>query len=937
LTRLFRPPVLSTDELTAKARNFYFVATGVTGTVVLLLIVMILREPDTAVRRGNSALFLVGLSLALLELNRRGRTALAGALFVIGYLINLTFRVATSGGVNATGMQLYLVIVLMAGVLLGTRGGAITAGAAAVIGFAFAVAKEHGVLPPSQLTFTPFVQWLYSCMTLGMAVVLQRQVSVMLRDALERSNADLRARKDVEQQLRLALDAGNIKIWSQDPKTKRFAADAKLFAMYGVTPDHDGRISFETWIERIHPDDRARAAEANDELHRSAEPTRVEFRIQAPDGTLRHIEGAGAARLDSSGQLAQLVGVNLEVTERKRAEQERAELLQGLRERVKELRLLHATARLVLEDLSDDELMRRLVALMPEAWQFPECCEVRIVLGDDVVATPGYRDSAWKQSTSFKASGRQGTLDVVYLEPRPDADEGPFLREERALLQSLAEMLVSQIELRRHQTHLEELVATRTRELLVAKDGAEQASRAKSTFLATMSHEIRTPMNAILGYAQLLQRDPSLGPDQRQRVGVIFSSGDHLLTLLNDVLHMSRIEAGRVELIDKVFDLHALLEATRLMFAGAARDKQLELRLDVAADVPRALRGDAGKVRQVLINLVGNALKFTDHGHIVIHATAAPTVDGASTLALSVEDTGVGITAPDLERIFEAFEQSRIGVQAGGAGLGLAIGRELARLMGGDLTATSRAGAGSTFHFTFRAQMAQAEALDEAQAAVVGLTPGTRKPKILVVDDHADNRAVLRDLLETIGYQVRLGASGEQAIAEHDAWQPELVLMDLMMPGIGGVEAIRRLRAAGATTLLVALTASSADEGGTEAIVAGANAVWWKPYREADLLERIRALLGVSYVHKDLARKVSVTSLGPPRETGEALALHLRTVPIALREKLRDAALRARLSNARSAADELAQHSEDAAALVRDMLAAYRYDVIVAAVDSTRH
>jgi PAS domain S-box-containing protein len=425
-----------------------------------------------------------------------------------------------------------------------------------------------------------------------------------------------------------------------------------------------------------------------------------------------------------------------------------------------------------------------------------------------------------------------------------------------------------------------------------AKDTADAASRAKSAFLANMSHEIRTPMNAILGYTQLLQRDPKMTPSQRQSVEVISRSGEHLLSLINDVLEMSKIEAGHRRVTRAEVDLTALLDDLERMFRLRAEAKRLTFEILRAPDLPRSVMADEGKLRQVLVNLLGNAVKFTERGGVTARIIVQRRPEGDAQIVAEIEDTGPGIDPEEAVGLFRPFAQARVGILAqGGTGLGLALSREFARLMGGDITVQSHIGQGSVFRLQIPVEIGAVSTTyvpPPPRGRVMGVAGEERRRRILLVDDDEDNRSWTQRLLAQMGFDIREATNGVEALARFDEWRPHLVLMDMNMPVMDGYAAIRAIRSrpSGRGTAIVAVTASAFDEERDAIFEAGADGWLRKPCLEGELLEEIRKQLGIEY-HYAQASATERPSLLPTLMTHSHE--YVQALPVPLVSALREA------------------------------------------------
>jgi PAS domain S-box-containing protein len=391
--------------------------------------------------------------------------------------------------------------------------------------------------------------------------------------------------------------------------------------------------------------------------------------------------------------------------------------------------------------------------------------------------------------------------------------------------------------------------------LLKARQDAEMANKAKSVFLANMSHEIRTPLNAILGFSQLMNRDKHLTPTQREYNISIIRAGEHLLSLINDILELSKMEAGRLELNPLNVDLNALLSEIQLFFKEQIDSKHLHFKLEKAKNLPRYVLVDDNKLRRIFINLIGNAIKFTDEGEITVRVQTNQINRLKSRLIVEIQDTGSGIPENEIGKLFKHFVQTSSGMsKTSGTGLGLALSRELANLMGGDITVRSEFGKGSVFTFYIVIETGRVEDVQEIiKRNVVGIENELEDFKILVVDDTDENRQVVVKLLDMVGFKTREAIDGEDAILKFEEWNPHLILMDMRMPVLDGYEATRRIKLTekGKHTPIVALTASSFEDERKKIGDLDIHAYIRKPFREIELFGTIGNILDINYIYDD--------------------------------------------------------------------------------------
>jgi len=500
-----------------------------------------------------------------------------------------------------------------------------------------------------------------------------------------------------------------------------------------------------------------------------------------------------------------------------------------------------------------------------------------------------------------------------------------------AVIADVTEMKKMEEQLRSVNETLDHKVRERTEELVRKNVELEAANRAKSQFLANMSHEIRTPLNAVLGFTQIVLHDANLSPESRHDLQTVNRSGEHLLNLINDVLDMAKIESGRMILEQAPFELPDLLGDLIDMFTPRATAKDLQLTLQLDPDLVRHVEGDAGKLRQIVINLLGNAIKFTQRGGVSLRART-DLREGRTWLEVEVEDSGPGVPPEDRERVFDAFEQSEIGKKSqSGTGLGLSISREYARFMGGTLSVSCEPGQGACFRLDLPFKEAQPPAVSATALRprrIVRLKAGQPPWRALVVDDRDTNRQILVKMLSLLGFETIEAADGRAGVEAFVSRAPHLVLMDIVMPVMDGREAIQHIRALpeGKEVPIVAVSASVFDDQLQEIIRSGASDYLRKPLREAELREKVAQFVPAQYEYEN-----EETAGSQPEEeplAAQALAEALALWPEALRADLLGAARQLDKGRIVSLIGHRDATEPEAVDRIRALADSYRFDLI---------
>ncbi len=680
--------------------------------------------------------------------------------------------------------------------------------------------------------------------------------------SLKRRERDL---ETLSRRLKVAVETSQIGIWEYEPDSTRLIWDQRMCDLFGYSGD-SATLSADFWKQRLHPEDQKATRQILDDAVKHGGDFSAEFRIVLPDGAEHHIRELGVSFKDAAGK-NRVIGVNWDVSKDVQLRDELMRTNQTLQHRNGEMR----EGQLALEKAHADlqkqqaELHRlSLVAKHASDSIILTDAQTRIVwVNDGFTRVTGYSPeeaigltagelfngpktdpSAIREIASHLARGERHHTEI--LNYTKSGEEIWISTNLVPILNAYGEVeLVVGIE--RDVTESK----TRQRELAEAKIAAELADRAKSEFLANMSHEIRTPMNGIIGMAGLLA-ECDLATDEKQYVDTILDSSSALLKIINDILDLSRLEAGKLDVTLTNYDLRHCIESSVDLLRPKAHEKGISITVNYATGLVERVLGDDGRVRQILVNLIGNAIKFTAQGGVTINVGA----DNADPyrLLIEIEDTGIGISPDQAQHIFDRFSQadSAITRAFGGTGLGLAISSVLAKRMGGGITLRSELGAGCCFCLCV--QMSPADVSEkEARSSAVVSSGRLTESLVLLAEDNKVNRLLITKYLNDQPLELVEAVNGREAVTLCQIHAPDIVLMDMSMPELDGIAATREIRALDIVQpTIVALTANAFESDREACLAAGMDHFLSKPINKAHLIDTLAALqakrrLGLNY------------------------------------------------------------------------------------------
>jgi PAS domain S-box-containing protein len=678
------------------------------------------------------------------------------------------------------------------------------------------------------------------------------------------------------------------------------------------------------YLHFIHPDDRQRVMDTYLHQIEACQPSITqEFRIVSTEGRVMWLSFLSSI-VFKDGQVVGQTGVAQNITERKQTEAALQASEEKFRQIVSSIPNVVSILDMNLRFTYVSASVQRILGYTPE-----EAMTVTL----DQLCTPeslaiAYKSFQERLEANVKVPDPNYVLILELEEYHKNGstvileNTTTFLRDANGVPVGILCVAADITERRKTQAALK-----------ASKDAADAANQSKSIFLANMSHEIRTPMNAILGFAQLIERDPQLSPRSREHLEIINRSGEHLMALINDILEMSKIEAGRATFVQNTFDLHALLRDIERMFHVRTDAKNLRFLLEMIGTVPRWVFTDEGKLRQVLINLLGNAVKFTGEGGIALRLGAKAGKVDTIDLQFEVEDTGPGMAEEELGHLFQAFEQTQTGIQTGGTGLGLSLSRGFVQIMGGSISVASTVGKGTIFRFEIPVrEVTEAQTPSkEAKRRVLRLSPGQGDIRVLIADDRETNRQLLSRLLGVAGFQTREVVNGEEAVRMVHEWRPRVVLMDMTMPVMDGYEATRKIKESPdiKDTAIIAVTASAFEEDKQRIFAAGADAYLSKPFKDADLFENIGRLSGAEYMYEETGGGAKTSEPMDDMDDKVQMRKSVASLPPDFVNRIRKAVESADLDLLNDFARQLVMDHPTLAKWMQEMATRYEYEALI--------